>query len=289
MIYRIRHRTLYDYGDAVGAAHHYATLHPRSTARQTVRSFKLEIDPPPAFHRRRTGYFGNDITYFQIREPHRRLTVEMMTDIDLAEPAKVLDSPPWEEVARQIATARNEPDLSVREFLYPSPLVIDSPEFTQFALRVFTPGRRLHEAANALSTLIFEQFAFEAGITSVFTSAIDALRAQRGVCQDFAHVMIGALRAIGLSARYVSGYLETQPPPGMPRLAGADASHAWVQVWCPVNRWLEYDPTNGLAQPGSHPVLAWGRDFSDVSPLKGVLVGGGAHSVHVGVDVVRMN
>lgn len=289
MIYRIRHRTAYDYGDAVGDAHHYATLHPRSTARQTVRSVRLEIDPPPTFQRRRTGYFGNDVTYFQIREPHRRLTVELVADIDLAPPPRITDSPPWEEVAQHIAQARNEPDLSVREYLYPSPLVCDSPEFAEFAQGFFAPGRPLHEAANALSTAIFEDFAFESGITSVFTSALDALRAQRGVCQDFAHVMIGTMRAIGLAARYVSGYLETQPPPGMPRLAGTDASHAWVQVWCPVHGWLEFDPTNGLAQPASHVILAWGRDFSDVSPLRGVLVGGGAHGVQVGVDVVRMS
>jgi transglutaminase-like putative cysteine protease len=198
-------------------------------------------------------------------------------------------TPPWEKVRE--ATARDvlDPDSQAGEFLFESPHVTTSPAFADYAAESFTTGRPLLEALLHFTARIFHDFRFDKRATTVATPVEEVFRKRRGVCQDFAHFGIACLRSIGLPARYVSGYLETLPPPGRPRLIGADASHAWFAVWCPGFGWIDADPTNNVLPADRHITLAWGRDFSDVSPLRGVVIGGGGHGLGVSVDVARIN
>jgi len=235
--------------------------------------------------------WGNWRHSFSHTRVHERLEVSSTFEVGVSrgpalDPAK---SPPWEMVAEDLVyragAARSEPI----EFTLPSRFAPRDAALAHFARQAFTRGRPLLEAAIALSSLIFRDFKYAPASTSVGTGAVQALKLRRGVCQDFAHVMIGALRSIGLAARYVSGYLLTNPPPGQPRLIGADASHAWVMVWCPVHGWVALDPTNDVIVRDDHVTLSWGRDYADVAPLRGVIRGGDAASPHVAVTVAPID
>ncbi|MDX2103959.1 MAG: transglutaminase family protein [Alphaproteobacteria bacterium] len=286
MIHSIRHRTIYSYGSTVLLSHHLAHLTPRLAPGQQVLQSRIDITPRPRRLVPGTDHFGNHTLYFQIDEPHTRLVVEAQARVRL-EPEDgggLFPSPDWWQVAETVAA---EPDLA--EMLMPSPHVPLERVARDYARPSFTPGKPLLDGVRDLSRRIHTDFTFDPTATSIATPLDQVMKHRRGVCQDFAHLMLACLRSLGLPARYVSGYLETLPPPGKPKLQGADASHAWVGVYSPGLGWLDVDPTNDLFPAERHVTLAWGRDFSDVSPLKGVIHGGGSQTVEVGVDVATNN
>ncbi|ACB34868.1 transglutaminase domain protein [Leptothrix cholodnii SP-6] len=231
--------------------------------------------------------WGNWRAVFSHSRVHRRLTVRACFTAELLAPPpmRLKASPPWEQVARRLRYQPGQPFDEALEFVLPSTYAPRDAALARLGAEVFLPGTPLLAGAVALMHLVYRRFEYHTTATSVATRAPEALAQRRGVCQDFAHVMIGALRSLGLAARYVSGYLLTQPPPGQPRLVGADASHAWVQVWCPVHGWVALDPTNAVPAGLDHVTLAWGRDYADVAPLRGVIRGGGGPEPRVSVTV----
>jgi transglutaminase-like putative cysteine protease len=292
-VYRIRHQTLYVYESPVLHAHHLAHLRPRRFEHQTTRRTLLEITPAPRDQHRQEDYFGNDCDVLEVLSLHERFDISATSEVEVRERATlehIADEPykklSWQAVAEQLA--RDPRLLAAREFCFDSPLVRVHPMLREYALPSFPEGRPLLDAVLELNDRVHSDFSYEPASTDISTPLAQVMRERRGVCQDFAHVVVGCLRSIGLAGRYVSGYLETVPPPGQPRLVGSDASHAWVSAFVPGLGWLDLDPTNALLPNLSHVTVAHGRDFSDVSPLKGVVLGGGRHSVKVGVDVQRL-
>ena len=287
MKYRIVHRTTHRYRSHVSVGNHIACLTPRSLPLHRCVSHELHISPAPATRSERVDYFGNRLTIFTVQEPHRILVVESRSEVDLADEATQWPemSPPWEEVAQGLRDDRSDAGLEAYQFVFESPRIRPSPEFASYAAQSFTPGRPLTNALLDLTTRIHKDFRFDSKATNVGTPSEEVFRKRRGVCQDFAHVQIACLRSLNLPARYVSGYLRTYPPPGRARLVGADASHAWVSVYCPGAGWLDVDPTNDMVPSRSHVTLAWGRDYGDVSPLRGLILGGRDHKLKVAVDM----
>lgn len=284
MQYRITHRTSYRYGEPVALSRNRAHLAPRHGDGQAVAGFHLAVDPLPADHRSGPDAFGNRVDAFVVQEPHTALVITASSTVTVERPPAPdpLASEPWESLAGRILP------LDVEEYRWDSPLITCSADLFAFARESLTPGRPVLDAALALTRAIHRGFAYDQRATTVETPVHKALELRRGVCQDFAGVLIGALRSAGLPARYVSGYLETDPPPGRARLVGADASHAWAQVWCGNSGWIDLDPTNGCIPGDRHITVAWGRDFSDVSPVRGMVLGGGRSDVAVSVDVARV-
>jgi transglutaminase-like putative cysteine protease len=288
MIYRVLHTTTYTYREPVSLCHNVAHLTPRACPRQTTRQSQLLIDPPPAVTAERLDFFGNPMTFFTIQEPHRRLTVTAMHQTEVL-PSVTLDplqTPPWEVVRERLENDRTPEGWDACQFVFDSPFVTPSADLADYAAPSFCADRPLLDAVLDLTKRIHADFRYDPAATSVTTPLSEVLAARHGVCQDFAHLQIGCLRALGLPARYVSGYLLTAPPPGQGRLVGADASHAWLSVYCPGVGWVDVDPTNNVVPSDQHVVLAWGRDYDDVSPIKGIILGGGQHVVAVSVDVV---
>lgn len=286
--YRIEHETRYEHDGLASTSQHVACLTPRSLPHQALVCHWLEIDPAPASKQSRTDYFGNAVDQFSILSPYTEMRVVSRSEVDVEAPTPAVaveDSPAWEEVRDQLLYRGRVPYPPATEFSYESPYTPLGAEVRKFAREAFEPGRPMLAAAIALMHEIHETFTFDPAATSVATPLTRVLAERRGVCQDFAHLQIAALRAVGLPARYVSGYLLTDPPPGQPRLIGADASHAWLSVWCPENGWVDLDPTNDVLPSVRHITLAWGRDYGDVSPLRGVVLGGQGHHLHVGVSV----
>jgi transglutaminase-like putative cysteine protease len=288
MLLRIVHHTRYRYQAPVLLAQHLAHLRPLERPGQQLIEHHMTISPEPAQLEQCQDVFGNWRSFFALQSAHERLDVGADSLVRTTAPATLPDSPAWELVRdgfRYHAGARYE---AATEFTFASPFVPLDDAFAAFARPVFTPGRPLLEACAALCHRIHSELQYETASTQVNTPALQALAQGKGVCQDFAHIMTGCLRSLGLAARYVSGYLLTQPPAGQPRLIGADASHAWVSVWC-EGGWHDFDPTNdrsGNPSPGEDYVtLTIGRDFGDVSPLRGVIQGGGSHSLLVEVTV----
>jgi transglutaminase-like putative cysteine protease len=280
-VYQIDHETRYVHSGRVSTSQHVAVLSPRELQRQHVRSHKLIVDPHPANESRRIDCYGNIEDQFTILTPYSELRVVSRSLVEVSPRGEAIgDSPAWEDV-------RDDQGFSVAsEFRYPSPYVEPADELAAFARESFTERRPLLAAAIALMHRIHDEFQFDSGATSITTPATRVLAERRGVCQDFAHLQIGCLRSLGVPARYVSGYLLTDPPVGQPRLVGADASHAWLSVWCPVNGWVDLDPTNAVLPDTRHVTIGWGRDYGDVSPLHGVVLGGGAHELYVAVSVI---
>ncbi len=287
MIYRVTHRTRYRYAERVALCHNVAHLAPREAPRQRCLRTRLHIDPAPDVCQVRVDYFGNPTTFFTIQQPHDQLTVaaEHVVEVGPYEPP-VGETPAWEEAAARVREDLSPAGLEAREFLFDSPYVAVHPDLREYALGSFLPGRPWLEGVRDLTARIHRDFRYDGRATTVTTPLAEAFEARRGVCQDFAHVQIGCLRSLGLPARYVSGYLQTLPPPGRPRLVGADASHAWVSAYCPGLGWVDVDPTNDVVPSDRHVLLAWGRDYDDVCPVKGVILGGGDHTIAVAVDVV---
>lgn len=285
--YVLRHTTRYEYDLPVVHAHHMARLRPRQLSHQRVTSSELVIKPATSSLTEKVDYFGNVTDALEVAETHEVFEVTSLSTVTtLANPMS--EKPPTGFVTWEEASARlEETQLYLREaeLRFDSPLVRVHQVFKDYAASTFTPGRDLVECVVELNRRIHEDFTYETAATDVSTPLGQVMRERRGVCQDFAHVAVACLRSVGLAGRYVSGYLETMPPPGKERLVGADASHAWAAVFIPGQGWLDFDPTNNLLPSERHIWVAWGRDFSDVSPLKGVVLGGGAHRLTVGVDV----
>ena len=296
MLLHVVHETSYRYTPAVENAHHVVHLKPASRGGQTLLHHALRIDPAPVQLRETVDVYGNSRTYFSLQAAHDRLMVvaDSVVSTSAANPlqADLPASPgaradmPWEQVRDQFRYRAGAAYDSASEFLFASPYVpLDEP-FTEFARPSFVPGRPLPAAARDLMTRIHTTMSYESESTEVNTPALEALEQRKGVCQDFAHIMVACCRAMGLPARYVSGYLLTTPPPGQPRLIGSDASHAWASVYCPgVGQWLDFDPTNNRAPGEDYVTLATGRDFLDVSPMRGVIRGGAQHILDVAVTV----
>ena len=287
--YRIEHETRHAYATRALTSQHVACLGFRSLPRQRVVSHVLDIDPQPAFVLDRTDYFGNAIAEFTVLTGYTELRVMSRSVVDVF-PADVSlnphTTPPWEDVRDELVYRRGIPYDASAEFSYPSPYAGEAPEVETFAREVFTPHKPVLVGAIDLMHRIHDEFRFDPGATSITTPVTRVLSERRGVCQDFAHLQIACLRALGLAARYVSGYLLTDPPPGQPRLVGADASHAWLSVRCTRDTWVDLDPTNDVLPDARHITMAWGRDYGDVSPLRGVVLGGAGHTLHVGVSVI---
>ena len=284
----VHHETRYDYDRPVEVAHHSAWLRPRDTELQQVLGWTLDIAPLPedAVQESRDA-FGNWRHGFSHARVHDRLTVLSRFQVRLLAPPTPAThlSPPWAEAARALRYRAGVSQPDAVEFMLPSHFAPVDARLADYARDLFTAGRPLLLAAEALMSRIHQRMEFNPQATDVATDALQALAKGQGVCQDFAHLMIGAMRSLGLAARYVSGYLLTHPPAGQPRLVGADASHAWVEVWCPLHGWVALDPTNDVWVGQDHVTLAWGRDYADVAPLRGVIRGGGTAPPVVGVTV----
>jgi transglutaminase-like putative cysteine protease len=286
MIYQIVHRTTYKYKNPVTVGNHVACLSPRSLLHHQCSSHSLTIEPRPNEISQRVDFFGNHLTFFTIREPHTALTVEAHSEVTIDETARAEHYiPEWEHVARSMPSDRTAASLEAYQFVFDSPRIRVSGELAEYARQSFTPRRGWKSALLDLTDRIYRDFRFDSKATNVRTPTEEVFRKRRGVCQDFAHLQIACLRSLHLPARYVSGYLRTYPPPGRPRLVGADASHAWLSAFCPGFGWLDLDPTNNLVPATGHVTVAWGRDYSDVSPLRGLILGGRDHTLRVAVDM----
>ena len=287
MNYKVTHTTRYSYSDPVPVCHNQVRLTPRQGPFQRCIDHRLLINPTPPDLSERMDYFGNKLQYFSIHEAHSSLTVTSTTRV-VVEPRLLPNaeaSPGWEQVVEMLRQDRSPKGLYAFQFAFASPHVGTNEQLAAYARQSFTAGRPILQAACELTGRIYRDFKYDTRATNVNTPWEEVFRQRRGVCQDFTHVQLGCLRSLGLAARYVSGYLRTAPPEGKPRLVGADASHAWVSLYCGELGWVDLDPTNNLLPNTDHITLAYGRDYSDVSPIKGVFVGGGQHGMSVSVDV----
>jgi transglutaminase-like putative cysteine protease len=295
VIYEIVHRTEYRYDADVSANYSETHLIPRDLDDQTCHAHALLVDPAPDDVRERTDFFGNPVAYFSIQQPHRQLTVTATSTVEVRPRGLQLDllsSERWEEVRARVRNEAGPTDadaITARQYILDSPLIGSDPLVAEYASASFPPGRPLVEAVLDLSSRIHRDFAYKPGATDIATKLPDVLHAREGVCQDFAHLAIGCVRSVGLPARYVSGYLETDPPPGEEKILGTDASHAWCSVFVPEVGWLDLDPTNDQVPNDRYVTTAWGRDYADVTPMKGVVFSSSTHpELHVAVDVLRV-
>ena len=329
MRFRVNHTTHYGYGSPVSLCHSIAHLKPRQTPHQRCLKSQVRVTPWPSVSREHTDLFGNRVSYFSIQQSHAALEVSAVSEVEITAPAELdaAASPPWEQVRSRLHEARESEAISARMFTLPSPAIPARAEALDYALASFTPGRPVLAAARELMARIYAEFDYDPAATGVATPLAEVLSQRHGVCQDFAHVGIACLRALGLAARYVSGYLETLPPPGQPKLRGADASHAWYALYLPPGAcaelghrpngavtkgptadapaspaadatagaqastgvWIDYDPTNDCLLGEQHITTAVGRDYGDVTPVRGVFYGGGEHRLSVAVDVDRLD
>ena len=287
MRYRVIHRTTFKYRQPVTVGKHVACLCPRTLPEQHVVESQLHIEPVPATMTERTDYFGNLLYFFTVQEPHKELVVETRSEVNVKAKQRpsLVESISWEQAVEQVQVDQSPAGLDAFQFRFESPRIKPRPEFAAYASESFTAGRPMREALLELTARIYRDFKFDSKVTNVRTTPEEVFRKKRGVCQDFAHFQIACLRALNISARYVSGYLRTYPPAGQPRLVGADASHAWLSAYCPGVGWMDVDPTNNLEPSDEHVTIGWGREYGDVSPLYGVIQGGGAHTLTVSVDL----
>lgn len=317
MQYQITHKTHYTYSATANLSYNEARLMPRRFARQPykhytpngvlsgwrhlqeVRQSRFVVEPNPMSYREREDFFGNTVCYFAIQRPHQALTVTVTSQVEVKRSStaarEVPETAAWEEVREQLHTALHPEILEIRQYLLDSPMIPTRlSELREYATPSFAKGLSLREAVQDLTARLYTDFTYDPGFTTIATPLAEVLAHRRGVCQDFAHLGIGCLRAMGLAARYVSGYIETVPPTGQERLVGADASHAWFSVYFPnaahadsCGEWVDFDPTNNQLPAEQHITVAWGRDYSDVTLLKGVVFGGGTHELSVSVDCRR--
>lgn len=303
MEYRITHTTQYSYSETASLSYNEAWLSPRTFQAplfiQTCLEHRIDISPRPSDQRVFTDFFENQVRYFTVRFPHEATTITAVSRVRLDSPPHFIapidqllqsapHSEPWDLVRHRLHHEL-EPDLlDARQYTLASPLVPVLPDLAAYAAPSFPKEKPIIEAVYHLMGRIYEEFDFVPGATTIATPVTEVLREKRGVCQDFAHLMLGCLRAQGLAARYISGYIETVPPPGQEKLQGTDASHAWIAVYVPGLNWLAFDPTNNLLPHDQHITVAWGRDYGDVPPLKGVFFSHGEHELVVAVDVERV-
>lgn len=287
MIYRVTHTTRYAYGTPVDLADHVLHLRPRPLAHQRIVSASVVASPAAARVTDGTDHFGNAVTWLFLDLPHDafEVTSEAVVDVAFPPPPEAAATPPWEQVAEQARTG-GPGAWEAAEFTFASPMSGIEAEVRAYAAHSFPPGRPILEALLDFNARFGRDFKFSAEATTISTPITQVLKQRAGVCQDFSHLMIGGLRAMGLPARYVSGYIRTRPPAGQPRRRGADQSHAWVGCWMGREHgWVDIDPTNDIVVRDEHVVLGWGRDYGDVSPVRGIILGGGRHSLDVSVDL----
>jgi transglutaminase-like putative cysteine protease len=290
MIYDIKHRTTFDYENTVSLSQHVFHLAARAHPLQRRITVSTTCDPAPAAFSEIEDYFLNPVQFATIQEPHRRLVVDATSRIEVFDHRPAVDiggSKAWEEVVRELSAAWGD-TLDAYQFIFDSPMVRCDVQTREYAMASFRPGRPVLEAVLDLTQRIHADFEYKGGVSDVATPVAEVLRMRQGVCQDFAHLELACLRSLGLAARYVSGYLLTWPPEGQEKLQGADASHAWVSVWSPEAGWIDFDPTNNMIPAHEHVTIAWGRDYGDVSPIYGFIVGGGEHEIAVAVDVAPL-
>ncbi|MBS97332.1 MAG: transglutaminase family protein [Oceanospirillaceae bacterium] len=292
MIYRIRHLTKYEYANPVSLCYNRAHLLPRDTQRQQCLSTQIRITPTPVYSVRREDFYANLYYYFSIQEPHSSLQIDVTSQIKIIQPTLNFDLDLGNSCARALELTRSAVDeetLLAREFCLDSPMIRATDVIREYAAPSFSEDRPLLSAVRELTTRIYTDFKYDPGFSNVATPLHAVLEHRRGVCQDFAHLAIACLRSLGFAARYVSGYLETLPPPGQQKLIGSDASHAWFAVYSPGEGWFEFDPTNDNMPAEQHITTAIGRDYGDVTPLRGVIFdGGGSQKLSVSVDVAAL-
>jgi transglutaminase-like putative cysteine protease len=284
MLYEVTHTTHYKYGDTVPECFNIVRLNPRPIFDQVCIEHRIEIDPEPTDYVCRKDFFGNLIEQFSIHVPHTSLSVTAVNRIKVTDRnyPDLASTPAWETIAETTGKS----DLLASHLIQPSPHVRFNDSILAYAKESFTERRPIAEASLDLTRRIFEDFEFDPEATTISTPVEEVFKKRSGVCQDFAHFQIACLRSLGLPSRYVSGYLRTIPPPGKARLVGADASHAWVSVFCGDEGWFDFDPTNNMMPGTDHITIGWGRDYSDVCPIQGVFTGGGQTVMKVAVDVL---
>jgi transglutaminase-like putative cysteine protease len=283
MRYRVSHVSNYAYGSPVDLAAHLLHLRPRPLPWQTVVSDRIVAEPEGARRRDAKDHFGNMVTWLFLDRPHADFSVTAESIVDVSYPPPPDDTPAWETVVEAALGVSAGPDA---EYRFDSPMAPAVAETSDYAKVSFQKDRPVLEALCDLNLRIYKEFRFRSGVTTISTPVTQVMKRREGVCQDFSHLMVSALRGLGLPARYNSGYIRTKPPPGKPRRQGADQSHAWVGAWLgPEHGWVDLDPTNGIVVHEEHVLLGWGRDYGDVSPVQGVILGGGAHHLTVAVDL----
>lgn len=287
MKYRIIHKTGYNYSEPASLSQNELFLFPRETPTQEVIECKLSIEPKPQYLHNRTDYFGNTVHVFMVQHPHNDLFMSATSIVRTSRPftPPPETTVPWETVALRLAAHKQSIELEASQFVFASPLITVNSDAIAYAQPSFPPGTPVLAGAADLVRRLFTEFSYDKTASTVDTTVEQVLANRKGVCQDFAHLAISCLRGLGLAARYVSGYLETSPPPGKPKLIGADASHAWISVFVPDVGWVDLDPTNNLIANETYITVAWGRDYGDVAPVKGVVMGGGVHKLTVMVDI----
>lgn len=287
--YHVIHETLYRYAVPVTLSQHLLHLTPLDGEYQRLLHHAVEITPQAADYERYADWFGNRTAWLVVQQTHQQLRLISANSVDvMSRPTawREASGPAWEQVAQSLGNFPSVEPLEAQECALPSEHAPMLEIARGWILQSFTPACPLLEAARDLMARIHTEFSFDTKASTVSTSVAETFAKRRGVCQDFAHVMVSALRTLGLAARYMSGYILTEPPPGKARLIGADASHAWVSLWCPGLGWVDFDPTNNLQPDLEHVVLGWGRDFADVTPMRGVILGGASHEVEVHVTVM---
>ena len=285
MQYDIRHKTTFNYEEVVSVSHHVLHLAPRAHPHQTCVESGTVVEPKPAVDSVGRDYFGNPVQHLTVQKPHKQLVVDAHARVEVrpaAEELELEESAPWERIREQLAAYDA---LDAYELVFESPYVVGNDAVYEYALQSFTRGRPILAATMDLTRRIFREFQYRGGVSDVSTPVSEVFAMRQGVCQDFAHLQLACLRSLGLAARYVSGYLLTRPAVGKEKLVGSDASHAWISVFAGEAGWVDFDPTNNMIPGVEHITFAWGRDYGDVSPINGFIVGGGAHVISVAVDV----
>jgi transglutaminase-like putative cysteine protease len=291
MYHKVIHKTDYSYQDPVSLCHNIVRLIPRSTNKQFCKKSVVTIDPEPDVLIEYDDFYGNKLVYFTVEKEHKKLSVHVVSEIEKLSPASEQQAKnntiSWEEVIS--LTAAPTPELlEVKQFIATTPMTEADDAIAAYAAVSFPPGRPLFEGCKNLMNRIFTDFKFQSGFTTISTPLSLVMKERKGVCQDFAHLAIACIRSVGLPARYVSGYIETIPPPGVEKLVGVDASHAWFSAYIPNSGWIDFDPTNNLIPDNQHITIGWGRDYADITPLKGVIMSSGKHELKVSVDVRRL-
>ena len=286
MKYIVTHRTKYFYSQPVPVCHNLVHLRPRVLLGQYCEDFQLVVHPKPNDLAERIDSFGNPETYFSIEQPHIDLNITATSKLEKRDSQPIpLQSKPWDSLVNRLSCDRSIEYLEPYEFAFATERTLLFPALVDWTRPLFPKGRPIVEACQELTHRIYTDFQYAPGTTNVSTSIEEVFHTKQGVCQDFAHLQLACLRSLGIAARYISGYVRTIPPPGQERLVGADASHAWVSVFCGDLGWIDFDPTNDVVPSMDHITLAWGRDYHDVAPVKGVILGGGEHRMSVSVDV----
>lgn len=287
--FKVIHKTKYSYDDTVAYCHNMAHMYPLTSSHQDCFRTHVTVNPKPVVSSFRRDYFGNQVFLFSVEDPHRFLEVVVESTVRTHHTLGIdlYKSTPWENIYSLIHESSLDSDILSIEYIQPSSFIAAKESYSEFARMFFTDGKPVYAAALEMTTYIYQTFQYDPKATSINTPIDQVLNERKGVCQDFSHLMIAALRSLKIPTRYVSGYLETLPPPGTEKLQGSDATHAWVSVYCPMFGWMDFDPTNGKIITEEYIITAIGRDYADVSPLKGILFGGGKHKLKVEVDVIR--